>query len=293
MKYLSVHFKISGQDGNTITDTPLLQTVKDILCEYAGEAGFESFEDDCHGVIGYVQEQLFDKDVLDMNISQMPVQGISVSYKTDRIDDENWNKKWEEEGFAPIVIKDKCIIHDTLHNVVTDNNDCLDITIDTQQAFGTGTHETTSMIIEELLNINLQNKSVLDCGCGTGILSIVSSKSGANTVLAYDMDEWSVKNTEHNCELNNVTNVRILLGNADVLNNINSKFDVVLANINRNILLADMPQFVKTMKAGALLLLSGFYVQDANSLINMAESLGLTLTGKSERNTWCMLKFSK
>lgn len=293
MKYLSVHFKISGQDGNTITDTSLLQTVKDILCEYAGEAGFESFEDDGHGVIGYVQEQMFDKDVLDMNISQMPVQGISVSYKTDRIDDENWNKKWEEEGFAPIVIKDKCIIHDTLHNVVTDNNDCLDITIDTQQAFGTGTHETTSMIIEELLNINLQNKSVLDCGCGTGILSIISSKFGANTVLAYDIDEWSVKNTEHNCELNNVTNVRILLGNADVLNNINSKFDVVLANINRNILLADMPQFVKTMKAGALLLLSGFYVQDANSLINMAESLGLTLTGKSERNTWCMLKFSK
>lgn len=293
MKYLSVHFKISGQDGNTITDTSLLQTVKDILCEYAGEAGFESFEDDGHGVIGYVQEQMFDKDVLDMNISQMPVQGISVSYKTDRIDDENWNKKWEEEGFAPIVIKDKCIIHDTLHNVVTDNNDCLDITIDTQQAFGTGTHETTSMIIEELLNINLQNKSVLDCGCGTGILSIISSKFGANTVLAYDIDEWSVKNTEHNCELNNVTNVRILLGNADVLNNINSKFDVALANINRNILLADMPQFVKMMKAGALLLLSGFYVQDAKSLINMAESHGLTLTGKSERNTWCMLKFSK
>lgn len=293
MKYLSVHFKISGHDGNTITDTSLLQTVKDILCEYAGEAGFESFEDDGHGVIGYVQEQLFDKDVLDMNISQMPVQGISVSYKTDKIDDENWNKKWEEEGFAPIVIKDKCIIHDTLHNVVTDNNDCLDITIDTQQAFGTGTHETTSMIIEELLNINLQNKSVLDCGCGTGILSIISSKFGANAVLAYDIDEWSVKNTEHNCELNNVTNVRILLGNADVLNNINSKFDVVIANINRNILLADMPQFVRTMKAGALLLLSGFYVQDAKSLINMAESLGLTLTGKSMRNTWCMLKFSK
>lgn len=292
MKYLKAEFRIAHKGGNDIEDMALLQIAKDILCEYAGDAGFESFEEDGNFLIGYVQEGLLNKSILDENISNLPISGISISYTINQIDDVNWNKTWEEEGFEPIVIKDKCIIHDTLHNKEHVGNNYIDITIDVKQAFGTGTHETTAMIISELLDMNLNNKSVLDCGCGTGILSIVASKSDANTIVGYDIDEWSVKNTIHNCMLNNVNNVKAILGDANALNSIDTKFDIVVANINRNILLADMPMYVNKMNQGAILLLSGFYVQDADKLITKAESLGLKLVGKSELSTWCMLKFT-
>lgn len=290
MKYLSARFAVSREDGSEINDDLLLQTVKDVLCECAGEVGFEAFDDKGNIVYGYIQQQAFNTSALDECIKDFPVPGIKITYDITDVEDKNWNETWETRGFEPIIIKGRCVIHDALHPVNIDDKTVLDIIIDSKQSFGTGSHETTFMIISELLEMDMNNKTVLDCGCGTGILSIVSEKSGANKVVAYDIDEWSVENTRHNCGINGVEHVKVLLGNSTVLSSIQDTFDVVLANINRNILIGDMPSFIRKMKPGSVLLLSGFYDDDANILIDCAERLGLKLMKKRLQNKWCMLK---
>lgn len=218
------------------------------------------------------------------------MENIKITYKIEEAEDKNWNETWEEKGFEPIVVNNKCVIHDTMHNN-TGNGNLIDITIDAKQAFGTGGHETTYMMVSELLDNDINGLQVLDCGCGTGILSIVSAKLGAKNVTGYDIDEWSTENTKHNCIINGITNVSILHGNANVINTLETEFDIVLANINRNILLNDMPQFKHAMRDGAKLILSGFYEKDAEMLINKAEELKLKLDKKKTKNDWCMLVF--
>ena len=290
MKYLKVIFAISNCDGTKIYDNVLMQASKDLLCQFAGTAGFESFEEDDDNITGYVQKQLFDKDVLENVLSTFPLENIKITYKIEEAEDKNWNETWEEKGFEPIVVNNKCVIHDIMHNN-TGNGNLIDITIDAKQAFGTGGHETTYMIVSELLDNDINGLQVLDCGCGTGILSIVSAKLGAKNVTGYDIDEWSTENTKHNCIINGITNVSILHGNANVINTLEIEFDIVLANINRNILLNDMPQFKHAMRDGAKLILSGFYEKDAEMLINKAEELKLKLDKKKTKNDWCMLVF--
>lgn len=290
MKYLKVIFAISNCDGTKIYDNVLMQASKDLLCQFAGTAGFESFEEDDDNITGYVQKQLFDKEVLENVLSTFPLENIKITYKIEEAEDKNWNETWEEKGFEPIVVNNKCVIHDTMHNN-TGYGNLIDITIDAKQAFGTGGHETTYMIVSELLDNDIKGLQVLDCGCGTGILSIVSAKLGAKNVTGYDIDEWSTENTKHNCIINGITNVSILHGNANVINTLETEFDIVLANINRNILLNDMPQFKHAMRDGAKLILSGFYEKDAEMLINKAEELKLKLDKKKTKNDWCMLVF--
>ena len=291
MKYIKATFTITDINGKAVNNLIMLQTTKDLLCEIAGRAGFESFEDENNIVYGYIQKELFDKDLLDNNIQFIPLNNIKISYILQDIKNKNWNEAWEETGFEPIIIKNKCIIHDTIHAETPNLNNILDIIIDTKQAFGTGNHETTFMIANRLFDIDIYGKSILDCGCGTGILSIISSKLGAKQVTGYDIDEWSVENTKHNCTLNNEKNIKVLHGDADIISSLDSKYDIVLANINRNILLHDMTKFKLAMVPNATLILSGFYMQDADLLINKAKELNIKETRRDTKNNWCMLEF--
>ena len=292
MKYLKVKFKIAAADGSHIEDEVLTQTVKDVVCSLAGDVGFDSFEEEADGICGYVQTALFSGEALDGAIAFLPIEGVNVTYDVAEAEDKNWNRTWEEQGFEPIVIENKCVIHDMRHGDVSVSSGMMDVTIDARQAFGTGTHDTTKMIVTELLSLGLAGKSVLDCGCGTGILSIVASKCGAEEVTGYDIDEWSVENTGHNCEINSVDNVKAVEGTAEVIPTFNKRFDVVLANINRNILLADMPSFRSAMADGGVLILSGFYTADTDLLKDKAASLGLHFVKSTDSNDWCMLEFA-
>ena len=290
MKYIKVKFDIADGDGVRMEEGLLLQTAKDILCQLAGNIGFDSFEDEGATVTGYVQKQLFDRPELDSILAGFPIMNLNITYEAQDAEDKNWNEAWEENGFEPITVNGKCVIHDTTHTPPHRGNG-MEITIDTKQAFGTGGHETTYMIVSELLDSDVKGKRVLDCGCGTGILSIIAAKLGAESVTGYDIDEWSVDNTRHNCALNGVANVEAVHGDASVIGTMERSFDLVVANINRNILLDDMPSFKAAMACNSTLILSGFYMKDAGMLAEKAEGLGLELVGSDTRNDWCMLVF--
>ena len=287
MKYFEVEFTIS----------PYSADASDVLAAMAGEAGFETFEETETGLKGYVQQSLFDVSVLNAALEDFPFEDTTVSYDIQEAEDRDWNEQWEQEGFDPIVISNNLIIHDGRH--LPDSTPDIAIEIDAKLAFGTGTHETTRMICSTLLDLfgHLSPLSslhsplrVLDCGTGTGILSICALKLGAQEAIGYDIDEWSVDNARHNAVINQVDDrFTSLLGDASILNKVEGTFDLVMANINRNILLNDMPQFVSKMNADATLILSGFYTDDCQILIEKAQTLGLTLQQQKEDQQWACL----
>ena len=286
MKYLQATFHING----TNITPELMATASDIVSGLASEAGFESFSEEEGSLTGYVQEDLFDRELLDALLTDFPIPNISVGYDLEKAEYRDWNAAWEEEGFEPIDIDGLCIIHDKKHPVTVVEGQT-EVVIDARMAFGTGTHETTQMMVDRLLHTDLKDKRVLDCGCGTGILSIVASKAGASSVVAYDIDEWSVDNTLHNAQLNEADNIEVLTGDIHVLSHISGVFDIVMANINRNILLADMPSMCEVLAVGGTLMLSGFYESDVAALTEEAERLGLTLQSKSSIGDWVSLSF--
>jgi len=284
MKYYEVDFSIK----------PANDDAADILAALSGDTGFESFDHEEGILKGYVQRDLFDEQALERIITDFPIEGLSITYEVKEAEDRDWNEEWEESGFSPIIIDGRCSIHDSRH--LPEELMPIDITIDAKLAFGTGTHETTRMITECLLNKNLDGYRVLDCGCGTGILSFVASKCGADSVTGYDIDEWSVRNAEHNAEINSVENFRTFHGNCTLLTEneelINrGPFNIVIANINRNILIHDMPWFKSVMKEDGQLILSGFYEADAEIVIKRASEFGLTIIDKKIDNDWCCCVF--
>ena len=285
MEYYVANFKIKTDNIG------ILQTARDLLADDAGQAGFESFQDTENGIEGYVQMHLFDKEKLDMIIRDFPIADVKIEYEINKVENQDWNQTWEETGFEPIIIKDRCIIHDTKHE--SDKTYPLDIKIEAKLAFGTGTHQTTQMITTRILEHDMTDKRVLDCGCGTGILSIVAAKCGAKEVIAYDIDEWSVENTKHNAQVNGVDCIDVLFGDANVLSHVNGLFDYILANINRNTLISDMPVFYEMMNADAKLIISGFYKDDVALLNEKAQQTGLIIATKKEYGNWCMLELEK
>ena len=285
MKYYEVNFTLS----------PLNSDACDLLAALAGEAGFETFEETEAGLTGYVQQQLFDPSQLDELLQSFPFPDVNVSYTVGEAEDRDWNEQWEQEGFDPIVVDNRLVIHDGRHlpEQLSTVNYQLSIEIDARLAFGTGTHETTRMVCSTLLTLPLDGKRVLDCGCGTGILGIVAMKLGASACTAYDIDEWSVDNTRHNAVINQV-DITPLLGDATILNKVEGSFGLVMANINRNILLNDLPTFRSKMADGAQLILSGFYTADIPLLVDKAEECGLRLVSQLEENGWaCLLLATK
>ena len=284
MKYFEVDFTIS----------PYSADASDVLAAMAGEAGFETFEETETGLKGYVQQNLFDVSELKTALEDFPFEDTTISYDIREAEDRDWNEQWEQEGFEPIVISNNLVINDGRHLpddslIATHSSQFTSIEIDAKLAFGTGTHETTRMICSTLLDLKPEGR-VLDCGTGTGILSICALKLGAQEAIGYDIDEWSVDNARHNAVINQVDDrFTSLLGDASILNKVEGTFDLVMANINRNILLNDMPQFVSKMKAGATLILSGFYTDDCQILIEKAQTLGLSLQQQKEDQQWACL----
>ena len=285
MKYIVADFEIH-------CDADLLQTCKDLLADAAANVGFESFEDTAGNQLkGYVQKDLFYRRALDEAIKDFPVEAVEISYTLADVEDKDWNAVWEEGGFEPINIQDKVLIFDAKQPLENFHicKSTLPIAIDAQLAFGTGTHQTTRMIVSTLLELDMEGKRVLDCGCGTGILSLAASKLGAKECIAYDIDEWSVENTKHNADINQVTNLSVFHGDGRVISHINGVFDVVMANINRNILLADMEKFKEVMQSSATLILSGFYEEDIPLLVEKAATLGLEEAGRKTDENWACL----
>lgn len=287
MKYYVANFDIECADE-------LLQPARELLSAAACEAGFEAFEDTDNGIAGYVQRPLYDKEALDAAIVDYMPEGTQVTYNIEEVPDQDWNQGWEDQGFEPIGVSDHLVIYDAKHtdmSMFAGDDGVMRIFIEARNAFGTGTHQTTRMILRRLLGMDLTGKSVLDCGCGTGILGIVALRLGANRVLGYDIDEWSSENAKHNAALNGVDNLDVLLGDASVLDGVKEEFDVVIANINRNILLNDMTAFRSHLKTGGRLILSGFYETDVPMLEQAAKNNGLTIIDVVTDEEWACAMF--
>ncbi len=284
MKYYEVKFTISAP-------TTLLCDVRDVVASIAGEAGFESFEEIGDGLKGYVQQSLFSDEALASMLTTLPFPDVSVKYEVSEAEDRDWNEQWEQEGFEPIYVDESLVIHDGRH-LPHSADSRLAVEIDAQLAFGTGNHQTTRMVAAALLSLPLEGKTILDCGTGTGILAIVALLRGASRAVGYDIDEWSVDNARHNAVLNHVGDrFQSLLGDSAVISGLNATFDVVTANINRNILLHDLPLMRQAMSARGSLLLSGFYCDDIPLLTAKAAELGLELTDTRRENDWACLTF--
>lgn len=284
-----------------LTITPCTQDAQDLLSALTADAGFETFEETATGLKAYAQQSLFDPSVLDAVVADFPIQGTHIIYKVREAEDRDWNEQWEQEGFEPISIPlpssrgvGELVIHDGRHlpsPIDEGQAERVAIEIDAHMAFGTGTHETTRMLCATLLGMKLEDKRVLDCGCGTGILGICALRLGARECMGYDIDEWSTDNTRHNAVINRVDDrLQALCGDATLLDSIGTQFDIVLANINRNILLQDMERFVSVMAPDSTLLLSGFYENDCTLLQRKAQSLGLQLAAVKTDGDWaCMV----
>lgn len=280
MKYLEFNFHT----------TPDTETMHDVLSAVLGEVGFESFVEQPEGLLAYVQQAQFDETALKEALEAFPIPDTAVTYSYQEAEDKDWNEEWEKNFFQPIVIGNRCVIHSTFHQDVPKAE--YDIVINPQMAFGTGHHETTSLIIEELLERNLEGVNLLDMGCGTSILAILGRMRGAAHCTAIDIDEWCVRNSLENIGLNGTDEIEVHQGDATSLAT-KGPFDVVIANINRNILLNDMHYYVARMNPHATLLMSGFYIEDLPAIQAEAERLGLKLTRHREKNRWTAATFTR
>lgn len=288
MKYIVAKFSIDCNEE-------AFPAACEVLASLAADAGFEAFEDWDGGIKAYAQERLFSRESLDRAIASFFIKDVSITYNIENVEDKDWNEDWESAGFAPIDIDGKCVIYDAKHtdkSQITPSQ-ATPIFIEARQSFGTGTHQTTRMVVSELLKSSLEGCKVLDCGCGTGILGIVAAVFGASAVTAYDVDNWCVENTLHNASLNGVANIDVREGCADILKDIGTEFDVVVANINRNILIADIPAFCSRMRKGARLIMSGFYEADIPMIIASAERCGMATLSRRACDEWACVTVRK
>ena len=279
MQYLEVSFIVS----------PVSETANDIIAALAADLGFESFVESPQGTIGYIPINLYNEEALREALTDFPMPDTTITFTTCEMEDKNWNEEWEKHFFEPIVVDSRCVIHSTFHKDYPKAD--FDIIINPQMAFGTGHHQTTRLIISYLLDIDLQKKTVLDMGCGTSILAILASMRGAEKLTAIDIDEWCVNNSIDNLALNHIDNIKVFQGDASSLAS-EGPFDVIIANINRNILLADMQYYVARMNQGGEIYFSGFYESDLPMIQAEAGRLGLRYLSHRIEKEWTAAQFT-
>ena len=245
---------------------PCSEVATDVLAAMLGEIGYESFVPDENGVTAFVPQGVYDEAQLDRVLAGFPLEGVKVAWQAVFVQGQDWNEEWEKNYFKPIVVGDECVIHSTFHKEVPQAR--YDVLIDPKMAFGTGHHETTTLM-----------------------LAILAGMKGASPVVAVDIDEFATENAVENVRLNHLPEIEVRLGGVEVLKQ--ESFDFVFANINRNILLADMHAYADRMKSGSRLFMSGFYVDDIPSIRAEAERLGLRFAGYAEKNRWARVECVK
>ena len=273
--YLGYHFKVAPKESGS-----------EILVAELGEKPFESFIETEFGVTAYIQKQFWDEKILeDIFILQSPE--FKISYEIEEIDQVNWNEEWEK-NFEAIDVDGKCHVRAPFH---PKTNAEYEIVIEPKMSFGTGHHETTHMMIQHLLETDVAGMKTLDMGCGTAILAILAEMKGAQPIDAIDIDNWCYLNSIENAERNNCRHISVYEGDAALLEG--KKYDLIIANINRNILFADMQFYVESLNPEGLLLLSGFYKEDIDAIDACCTEKGLTYVKQFERNNWVSLKYHK
>lgn len=260
------------------------EDLSDWLIAELGPLGFDSFEQDDYELKAFIPTEQYDADATRELLDGFPVAGFSYTLTAEELPDINWNEEWEKNYFQPILLgDDACLIRAPFHDPRPEVP--LEIIINPKMAFGTGNHETTSLVGEWILSHDVSGQRVLDMGCGTGILGLIALKRGARHLTAIDIDPWAYANVQENAALSGVTIDEMLCGDAALLEG-REGYDLILANITRNILLEDMPRYREVMRPGARLILSGFYEEDIPLLRARGEELGLTFVGSEVRQRW-------
>ena len=272
----------------TLIIKPFSEDVADVMSALLANYDYETFIPTENGVKCYVLKENYSEQAIIDSIEQNPFE-CKIEYNSIEIEDQDWNKTWVEESFTPIFINEECVIHSPKDQV--GENIKYNILINPIMAFGSGHHETTAMMTKWLLKEDIKEKDVLDMGCGTAILAIVAAKREAKNVCAIDIDERAYRNAIENANLNNCSEIDVRLGGAEAIGD--SKFDIILANINKNILIADMSIYSQAIKDEGLLFVSGFYSSDIEDIVNTALKYDLNLFDKQEENDWVSLKFKK
>lgn len=280
MNYIEVNFSITTLDSAEIN----AEIVRDILIAELGAIDYESFVNTDDGLLAYIQQVDFNQVLLD-SLSILSNRDFKIVKVINVIEQQNWNSQWEE-NFTPIEVQGKCVVRASFHDAMPVD---FDIVIEPKMSFGTGHHETTFQMIALLLEMNVSGKRVLDMGCGTGVLAILACMKGASAITAIDIDEWAYENTIENIQTNKCSQIIVKKGGAELLKN--TSYDLILANINRNILLNDMDLYAKTMKSGSQIVFSGFYSSDIKHINQKARALGLSMLRQSEKNAWAALAY--
>ena len=258
----------------------------EILMAELAEVGFDSFEDTPTGIKAYIPKDSWNEHIL-QDIYLLSNPEFTISYQITEIEQVNWNEEWEK-NFSPIVVEDLCTVRANFHPVP---NTRYDIVITPKMSFGTGHHETTYMMLQQLLPLSLEGAKVLDMGCGTGILAIMAALRGAHDITAIDIDPWCVENATENVQQNNCSFITIKEGDVSLI--IGEQYNLILANINRNILLSDIPAYTQALLPQGLLLVSGFYEEDLPAIKEKCQEVGLTYLSHIERNRWVSAKFQR
>lgn len=273
-----------------VTPTPCNETITDILAALLADEGYESFVPDESGLTAYIKSTDYSRSTLEEALEAFPIADIAFEAKATEVEGRDWNREWEQNYFQPIVVADRCVIHSSFHHDIPKCE--YDIVIDPKMAFGTGHHQTTSLIIDRLLNLDLCDKHVIDVGTGTGILAILAAMRGARPVEAIEIDEFAYVNAVENVKINNHPEIDVILGDAAKLKGI-SPADILIANINRNIILGDMGRYSEAIKPGGTAIFSGFYVEDIPILSEAALKSGLMVVNHTERDRWASLLLKK